>query len=227
MRPVVAHDERLDIPGADPERVVVESCAARTPAVVTLRNAGVGLRAVFSGFRDERVELEMTDDPPADLAAGSVCHVSFLHRGRPVNFTAPLRDQERYGERSFVRVGVPHQIVGEGLRSAFRIPSGAGHHPVDLVADDGVTWSATLVNLSLTGMLLRFDGDGPTLMPDQVVELTVKVAEEQVRLAAVVRRVEGRDVGVFFPDAVSDSPENPIRRAVAALERDWHARIRR
>jgi hypothetical protein len=117
--------------------------------------------------------------------------------------------------------------VSEGLRSAFRIPGGPGNHAVDLVGDDGITWHAELVNLSLTGMLLRFEIEGPTLMPDQVVELAVKVADENVRLAGVVRRVESLDVGIFFPDAVSDAPENPIRCAVAALERDWHARLRR
>jgi len=53
------------------------------------------------------------------------------------------------------------------------------------------------------------------------------VAEEHVRLAGVVRRVTPDEVGIFFPDAVSDSPENPIRCVVAALERDWHSRLRR
>ncbi|MBW2315359.1 MAG: PilZ domain-containing protein [Deltaproteobacteria bacterium] len=216
------------LPGTDPERVVVECCAAGTPAVVTFRESGGnGLRAVFTAFRNERVEFEMTDDPPREPADGTVCHVSFLHRGRPVTFTAPLRSAEVDRGRMRVQVGLPGQISSEGLRSAFRLPGGSGPNDVDLVADDGITWPAELVNLSLTGMLLRFAGDAPTLMPDQVVELSVKVAEEHVRLAGVVRRVTPDEVGIFFPDAVSDSPENPIRCVVAALERDWHSRLRR
>jgi hypothetical protein len=216
-----------DPSAADPERVVVECCAAGTPAVVTFRDGGVGLRGVFSSFRNERVELELADVPPGDLDEGTLCFVSFLYRGRPVNFAAPLRSARSEAGRLCVRVGVPAHIVSEGLRSAFRVPSGPGDHGVDLVGDDGITWHATLVNLSLTGMLLRFPGEGPTLMPDQVVEISVKVGSEHVRLAGVVRRVGPDGVGVFFPDAVSSSPENPIRRAVAALERDWHARLRR
>lgn len=216
-----------ETPGADPERVVVECCAAGTPAVITFRDGGVGLRARFSSFRDERVELELVDDPLGDVEEGTLCFVSFLYRGRPVNFTAPLRNAGNDLGRPSVLLGVPGHIVSEGLRSAFRVPSGPGDHGVDLVGDDGISWHATLVNLSLTGMLLRFRGDGPTLMPDQVVEISVKVAADQVRLAGVVRRVGPDGVGIFFPDAVSSSPENPIRAVVAALERDWHARLRR
>ena len=206
---------------------MVECCAAGTPAVVTFRGADSGLRAAFSSFRRERLELEMTDRPAALLPEGTVCHVSFLHRGRAVNFTAPLRSQREDGGRVCISMGVPGAVTGEGLRSAFRIPGGPGNRSVDLVGDDGVAWPAELVNLSLTGMFLRFEADGPTLLPDQVVELSVQVADEYVRLSAVVRRVEADGVGLFFPDAVSDSPENPIRCAVAALERDWHSRLRR
>jgi len=213
-------------PGADPERIVVECCAAGAPAVVTFRGNGAAVRAVFSSFRNERVELELTDEPRGELPEGSVCFVSFVHRGRPVNFTAPLRDARRERGRLCVRVAVPSQIVSEGLRSAFRVPGGPGDHGVDLVGDDGITWPAELVNVSLTGMLLRFAGEGPRLMPDQVVEISVKVADEAVRLAGVVRRVDPDGVGVFFPDAVSGSEENPLRRVVAAVERDWHARLR-
>jgi hypothetical protein len=215
-----------DPPGADPERVVVECCAAGTPAVVTVRGAGAGVRAVFASFRDERVELELTDPPHGELAAGMVCFVSFLHRGRPVNFTATLRDLRRDADRLSVCVGVPGRIASDGLRSAFRVPAAPGDHGVDVVGDDGITWHAELVNVSLTGMLLRFPGEGPTLMPDQVLEISVKAAEEHVRLAGVVRRVGPDGVGVFFPDAVA-SAENPIRRLVAVLERDWHAHLRR
>lgn len=214
-------------PGADPERVVVECCAAATPAVVSFRNGASGLRAVFASFRNERVELELTDEPRGDLATGTPCFVSFLHRGRPVNFTAPLRESLREGGRPCIHVGVPGAITSEGLRSAFRVPGGPGDHGVDLVGDDGVTWHAELVNVSLTGMLLAFPREGPTLMVDQVVEVAVKVAAEPVRLAGVVRRIDPDGVGIFFPDAVSGPSENPLRGVIAALERDWRARVRR
>jgi hypothetical protein len=213
---------------ADPERVVVECCAARTPAVVTFVEVGPGLRAVFVSFRNERIELELIDPGLEAPAAGGICHVSFVHRGQPVTFTSTVRDGAADGDRLRVGVGVPGHIVADGLRSAFRIPGAPGTHQVDVVGDDGVAWQAELVNLSLTGMLVSFAGEGPTLLPDQVVEISVKVDDEHVRLAGVVRRVDDDGVGIFFPDAVSsDAPENPIRRAVAALERDWHARMRR
>jgi len=214
-------------PGADPERVVVECCAAGTPAVVSFREGGDGLRAVFTSFRDERVETELIDAPRGDLTEGTICFVSFLHRGRPVNYTAALRHFRTEGERWCVRMDVPGQIVSDGLRSAFRVPGAPGRHGVDLVGDDGISWQAELVNVSLTGMLLRFPGEGPTLMPDQVVEISVKVASEGVRVAGVVRRVGPDGVGVFLPDAVSSSAGNPIRTVIAALERDWHARLGR
>jgi len=227
MPPGVEPARARDEPGADPERVVVECCAAGTPAVVTFLGAEAGLRAAFSSFRQERLELEMTDRTAALLPEGTVYHVSFLHRGRPVNFTAPLRGQREDDGRVCIRMNVPGAITSEGLRSSFRIPGGPGNRAVDLVGDDGIAWPAELVNLSLTGMFLRFEADGPTLLPDQVVELSVQVADEHVRLSGVVRRVGPDGVGLFFPDAVSEAPENPIRCAVAALERDWHSRLRR
>jgi len=211
--------------GADPERVVVECCAAGTPAVVSFREGGTGLRAVFTSFRDERVELELIDAPRGDPAEGTVCFVSFLHRGRPVNFAASLRDARTEGERWCVRTAVPGQIVSDGLRSAFRVPGTPGRHRVDLMGDDGISWHAELVNVSLTGLLLRFPGEGPTLMPDQVVEISLNVASESMRVAGVVRRVDPDGVGIFLPDAVSSSTGNPIRTVIAALEREWHARL--
>ena len=213
-------------PSADPERVVVECCAAGTPAVVTFHDQSSGLRAAFASFRNERIELEMTDDPAAGSEESAVCHVSFLYRGRPVVFTAPLRQIRRDGPRAVVTVGLPGSIQTDGVRSAFRVPGGEPPPEVELVADDGVAWKAGLVNVSLTGMLLRLPCDGPTLMPDQVVEVSIRLNEDFVRLAGVVRRVEQDCVGVFFPDAVSDAPENPARRVVAALERRWHAHLR-
>jgi len=207
--------------------VVVECCAAAAPAVVSFRHGGAGLRAVFASFRGERIELELTDEPRGELPVGTPCFVSFVHRGRPVNFTAALRDAESEGGRSWIRVAVPARIVSEGLRSAFRIPGSPGDHGVDLVGEDGVTWHAELVNVSLTGMLVLFPGEGPTLMVDQVVEVSVKVAAEPVLLAGVVRRIDPDGVGIFFPEAVSGPAENPLRGVIAALERDWRARLRR
>jgi len=210
--------------GADPERVVAECCAAGAPAVVTFREGDSGLRALFSSFRNGRVGLEMTDEPSGVLREGAVCHVAFRHRGRPVVFTAPVRSSERGGGRLLVLLGVPARISSEGVRSAFRVPVGEPPLAVELVGDDAVTWSAELVNASLTGMFLRFPGDGPTLMPDQVVEIAVRIETERIRLAGVVRRVEDGGVGVFFPDAVAE-PENPMRRVVAVLEHRWHEEI--
>jgi len=213
---------------SDPERVVVECCAAGTPAVVTLHDASeTALRAVFASFRYERVELELNDALPITPDEGAICYVSFLYRGRPMNFTASVREVIADGGINRLAMDVPGQIVSEGLRSAFRIPGDPGIHSVAVVGDDGVAWHAELVNLSLTGMLVRFEGEGPLLLPDQVVELSVDVGAEKVRLAGVVRRVDRDGVGIFFPDAVSEHAENPIRRAVAALEREWHSRVRR
>jgi hypothetical protein len=195
--------------------------------VITFPDLGPGQRSVFVSFRNEQVEFELTDRGPRIPETGGICHVSFLHRGRPLTFTSAVRDGADDGGRLHVVVGLPGHIVADGLRGAFRIPGAPGVHQVDVVGDDGVAWQADLVNLSLTGMLVSFVGEGPTLLPDQVVEISVKVVDEHVRLAGVVRRVDGDGVGIFFPDAVSDAPENPVRRAVAALERDWHARIHR
>jgi len=207
---------------------VAECCEDRSPAVVTpLRPAGPGLRAAFFRFRTERVELELTDLPAPTIGEGTLCHVSFLHREEPVIFTAPLRERRLDGEHLRIRLAMPEQLSSEAERVAFRIPAGNDPVTVDLKGDDGAAWQAELVNVSLSGTLLYFPAGRPMLMPDQVVELAVRVAEEPVRLAAVVRRLEDERVAFFFPDASASDSATPIRRIVAALERDWHSQIRR
>lgn len=213
---------------ADPERIVVECCAAGTPAVVTLCEGGPGLRAAFTAFRDERVELELVDPSPDGFSIGAVCHVSFLYRGRPIFFTAPVRETGSDRAHALVWLAAPTRVTSESVRSAFRIPAGSEITPtVEVHCDDGPPSPATVVNISLTGVFLRFQAPPPPLLPEQIVELAITVEDEVVRLAGVVRRVEASGAAFFFPDAVSDAPENPIRRAVAALERDWHSLLRR
>jgi hypothetical protein len=219
---------RHETPGADPERVIVECCAGGAPAVVTLRDAGPSLRAAFTAFRNEQIELELTDAPAPLVPVGAICHVSFLYRERPVTFTSPVRKARPDGERLRVWLAMPSQLSSDGTRGAFRVPATPDPAPrVEVTGDDGTRWQAQLVNLSLTGMFLRFPEALPTLMPDQVLELSVRIGEEHVRLAGVVRRVEAGGAALFFPDAVAGGSENRVRRLLAALERDWHARIRR
>jgi hypothetical protein len=213
-------------PGADPERIIVECCAAGAPAVVKLRDGDPGLRAAFAAFRNDEIELELLDDAAEPIADGAVCHVSFLYRGRPVFFTATVLRTGQVGRHALLWVGQPAGITTESARAAFRIPGGETAPSVEVLGDDGVARPAALLNLSLTGMYLRFPDARPTLMPDQVVEIVLHVEAEPLRLAGVVRRVEGAAVAFFFPDAVSESAQNPVRRVMALLEREWHARMR-
>lgn len=206
---------------------MADCCEERSPAVVTpLRPAGPGLRAAFFRFRTERVELELTDLPAPMIGEGTLCHVSFLHREEPMTFTAALRERRLDGEHLRIRLAMPERLSGEASRVAFRIPAGNDPTAVDVKGDDGSVWPAELVNISLSGTLLSFPAGRPLLMPDQVVELAVPIAGEPVRLAAVVRRLEEERVAFHFPDASAGSA-TPVRRIVAALEREWHSRIRR
>jgi c-di-GMP-binding flagellar brake protein YcgR len=224
---VSEHARREEDPGADPERIVVECCAAGTPAVVTLCEGGPSLRAAFSAFRDERVELELMDGGPDHVPEDTLCHVSFLYRGRPIFFTAPVRSTDRHGDHLLLWLERPRRIATESSRAAFRIPARRESGPsLEVMGDDGVLRRAILVNLSLTGMFLRFAGERPVLLPDQVVEISLGIDGGPIRLAGVVRRVEDAGVAFFFPDAVSEAPENPIRRVMAMLEREWRARLR-
>lgn len=218
---------RDETPVVDPERMVVECCAAGAPAVVTLHDAGQSVRAAFTAFRNERVELELMDEACDGTPPGGSCHVSFLYRGRPMFFVSVIEHVGPESGTRIVRLHRPDRVTGESVRAAFRIPAGAKPPAVEVVGDDGAPSAAALVNLSLTGMLVRFTKAPPLLWPDQVVELVVHVDDEPIRLAGVVRRSDETEAAFFFPDAVSEAPENPIRRAVAALERDWHARLRR
>lgn len=220
---------RKESPGADPERVVAECCAAHAPAVVTLlRQSGPGLRAASTAFRNQRIELELTDVPAPEIAVAASCHVSFLHREEPVTFTAAVCEARRDGAHLRIWLAMPTQISSDAARGAFRVPAAIDPAPrVEVTGDDGTLWKAELVNVSLTGLLLRFPDGRPTLLPDQVCELAVCIGDDRVRLAGVVRRVEAEGVAFLFPDAVVTDAEDPARCVVAALERDWHARIRR
>lgn len=218
---------RIDLPVGDPERIVVECCAGGTPAVVTLDDGEESLRASFAAFRRHRIELEVMDTPPEAVVGRQRLYVSFLYRGRPIHFSAPIRSHDRNGDHALIWIDMPERMSTDASRGAFRIPAGGPIAPtVELIDGEGVPQKATLVNLSLSGILLRFCGEAPPLLPDQSIELTVRVAGEHAQLAGVVRRIEGDAAALSFPDAFSDGPENPIRRAVAALERDWHAQLR-
>ncbi len=215
-----------DVLVADPERIVVESCAAGTPAVVTLRERSGGVRGCFSAFRRGEIEIELADPAP-ELPEGAACHVAFLRRGQAVFFEAPLLRLEENSGRSFLWLPLPECITEEFARGAFRVPADDEAADVTIVLDDGSPAAARLANLSLTGALVEFTEAMPALFPEQVLELHLPIDGNPVRLAAVVRRLDATSAAFSFPDAVSDGLENPVRRAVAALERSWHARLRR
>ncbi len=211
----------------DPEHIVAECCAAGTPAVAAFRARRLVVRAAFAGCGGGRVDLRLAESPADPPKVDETCHVTFQYHDRSLIFAGGVVDYEPNATPPVLSLAAPESVTSEGTRAAFRVPAGHDDAPeVDVLGDDGVPWHASLVNLSLTGMYLRCPVDHPPLMPDQTLELTIRMGEAQERVAGVVCRVEHDGVAVSFPDPASRDAESPVRHVLGALERDWHARLR-
>ncbi len=89
---------------------------------------------------------------------------------------------------------------------------------------NGKTSTATLVDLSLTGMLIDLDVDLDIEIGDHATT-TIECAGRAVKLeGAIVRTIERGVVGIHFPESIKDGEFDPPTALAAVhrrLERAW------
>ena len=95
---------------------------------------------------------------------------------------------------------------------------------IELEVSDGKRWSASCINIHITGVLLEF---APNNIPDVKVDskalVTIQFAGEvAAKIPASVRYKSGRHLGLFFPDLSTLDPklEDRLSRIIRTVERE-------
>ncbi len=215
-------------PGDEIERVLRESCSQRVPATLLLRESGQLLHAHFESVTDHFVTLRLDAAQAAPpIHTLSLLCVSFNQGRQAIVFLSPVRHSDCDGdEGGRLVLGLPTQMIAEDVRSAFRVPvlRGSGLQ-VRARAQGGHVFQGHAVNVSLSGMLLRFDDGVPdTLRTHMELEVELAFGDSEITLAGAVRRRDDLQVGIQFPGAMRGGrlePSEALQELVKSLERYW------
>lgn len=211
------------------ERILIELDEARTDgAAVTVmsRDLLVGRDAHFVAVTDDAAVVELAvHETDAAFLAPSFCVVSLVSKGRSSLFTSRVKHNvSRPGAPTRLALEIPQLIRRSDQRLAVRAevsPSVEIHAELEL-PDAGRRVRAKVVDLSLCGALLELGDASVTLAPEERLFVELGLADQRVRLRALVRRVSAPRYGVYFPDAVVSSRLEPppvLRELVTRLLR--------
>ena len=117
-------------------------------------------------------------------------------------------------------------FVAADRRRAFRVPvlrdSGLR---VELRTNDGHTWRAEAVNLSVTGILVELPtAEAPALAIGATVTVRLTLGNDTIEIQGEVNRREQRAVGLSFAETLvraKVAPPPALAAIVRSLERHW------
>jgi hypothetical protein len=201
-----------DLLGPDLQRVdvdlVLETCVrerAHATLIPCVRGGGHSLR--FAACSRDEITFELPESRSAlRLEPLSTCWLSFLWRDQPTGFLSQvLRSQERApGAGGQIALRPPTQLASENLRSALRVSNLRDSELRVRVASERLSPRiATPLDLSFSGMLLEVAESGPSEFGvHEVVDLELSLAGQSAWLLGVVRRRNGRRLGIHFPETL-------------------------
>ncbi len=110
-------------------------------------------------------------------------------------------------------------------RTAFRLPVSHSMGLSTNVTFKGKNNSVTPINLSLTGIQVRFsEDDVPDISIGDSVTVSIQLKEKAVEMSGIVlRRIDNR-YGILFPDSLQDEmlePPNLLMVIFKTLETQW------
>lgn len=184
-------------------QVLRECCDLGTHAMVVDLASGNTSPARFCSVARDAVHCETTGEGGDQecWSKHALVAVQFNFEGRARMFVAPLLEATPgTNGATYLAAAVPRHIAHNEARAAFRIDMAPDEQVEAALTHKGRTLQATVVDASTTGM--GFKGDLATmrsLRRGDVVVVTVTLAGATIERSGVVRRVQGRQLGVAFP----------------------------
>ena len=160
---------------------------------------------------------------------GSSCWVSFTYRGDSGALFATVAGyRPEQSPAPELELKLCSSIVSAEARMAYRVKV-LPDSPltVRVTTSDGRTWDAGAVDMSVTGMLIKFGTEGdaaPILRIGTTIGIALSLHPNMVSLKAEVRRRVGSSYGVFFHDVADEKgllPPPALQWIVSELERQW------
>jgi hypothetical protein len=136
------------------------------------------------------------------------CVASFAYGARPHLFTTRVRLVVPEPDGARVVVERPRAIPCVESRIAVRLAVDPNAPLYVRVGTAAGPVDARALDLSLCGIRLELDGSR-TLASGERVEVELVLAEVQLRLRGIVRRVEAPRYGIYFPDAITEGQLTP------------------
>ncbi len=187
---------------------VLETCArerSHATLIPCVRGGGHSLR--FAAYSRDEISFQLPESRSVlRLAPLSTCWLSFLWRDQPTGFLSQvLRSEERGpGAGGQIALRPPTQLASENLRSALRVSNLRGTElRVRVASERHSPRTATPLDLSFSGMLVEMpESSSSDFGVHEVVDLELSLAGQSTWLLGVVRRRNGRRVGIHFPEAL-------------------------
>ena len=214
-------------------RLLNDCCLERTLASILWPERGVLCCGVFSEFSGDRVTFEIVSKYCSPFRAEASCCVAFNAQDRLHLFlgcVAKWHEVSRSGSCPKLALAIRSEIVAAERRRGLRVPvlKDSDLH-VEVRTDDGQTWPAKAINLSVTGVLVEFPaGRGPELALGETVRVGLTLDNSTIELAAAVKHRGHGPVGLFFHDTVVRETLRPppaLATMVQSLERQWLTRV--
>lgn len=113
-------------------------------------------------------------------------------------------------------------------RNAFRVPIWESSELAVTIRKESTELTVAPINLSLTGMAVGVPTDANIeLSLDDEVEVTLVFEGDTSTYQALVRRMDDKSCGLFFPESMKGEeldPPNSLVRVVMELQRQWLAK---
>jgi hypothetical protein len=223
--------DALDLGRAD-IALILSTCARErehATLIPCLRGGGHALR--FASWSPEEVVFDLPESRSfLRLEPLSACWLSFIWHDQPTGFLSQiLRSEERRLDGGGqIALRPPTRLASEDLRSALRVSDLSGTElRVRITSDRRSPRIATPLDLSFSGMLLEMSAaERSELAIHEVVDLELSLGGQSAWLLGVVRRKNGRRVGIHFPEALQAGRIDPPRDLAGIIRRLAHGGAR-
>ncbi len=217
----------MDKPESDIADPLFESCKKKAPVTI-MSPVGV-FQGQFVAVSSSEVIIDLLLGDEEHLCRPlSRCCVVFSQQNQSKVFLATVKDciKPEASTRPLVVLSRVSDIATGESRAAWRVPLRRDSKlSVRVVDEDKRVWRPEAVDISLTGMLIKFPRDkDPDLDVGAWVGLELKLNKHEVKLPADVRRRDGQTYGLFFPYDLHGgeiTTSETLRRVVNELERQW------
>lgn len=200
-----------DLAAERSRRVLHECCQQGLHAMIVNLGSGNTSPIRFRRLERDQVHCETTGDGGDQecWSKHALVAVQFNYDGRARMFVAPLTEATPGTDgATYLATALPRHIANNEARAAFRIDMAPDEQVAATLVHKERQLQVSVTDASTTGMGFACDAiDVDSIERGDLVEVKVSLAGKSIERTGVVRRAQGRSLGVAFPVVVGgDAP---------------------